>query len=457
MAAFDLEDDALLKPAGIDLQARRFFNITIYVSLAAIALIVSALFLQGINDLAISLVGLLVAHTAALLTARRWDTPLGYHIYLASTNLHFIIVQLATDYNYIATATLYPILILVSVFFFRNRWITLLYTLMGLFSCLITITTTSNLLFRGKYELLIEVVVTLTGFAIFYSTSDILINGLRRTNASVREKEQQLNVNKVFIETQNAQLKRQNESLTEAERILSSKNEQLERYIESNMQLENFAYIASHDLQAPLTGILALSEMLAATAADKLDYAEGKSLDLIHSSASSMQRLVRSLLEYSRADSQDLLPETLDPAALLNALLAELSIVLRDKDALVLTEGFLPGQVTADPVKLKQLFQNLISNGIKFSHPSRSPVIRVGCRDGEHEWIFHFSDNGIGIPEDHLEEIFVMFRRLHDDKSYQGSGIGLALCKKLVEQHGGRIWVESQVGVGTDFYFSLPK
>lgn len=443
---------------GMDDQAHRFFTTTIYLSvLANVAVNVALLFKPLAVDLVIFLIVLMIVDLGGLAVSKWISRKLGYHIYLAGTLVIFIAIQMFSPHNYFATTVLYPILILFSIFFFNSKWITLFYTALCFISALITVLIQAERLSLDSPSLAVEIIVTVIAFLIFFTVSDLFVNGMRKRAEKIQMNEAKLQEQKARIQDQNGELLAKNDSLEEAEKVLSAKNEELERYIESNMQLENFAYIASHDLQAPLTGILALSDMLFEETKNKLDYAERKSLDLIRASASNMKVLVQSLLEYSKADSEKLKLSVVDPNDILSSLLADISISLRERNAVVLKEGPFPKHVTADPVKLKQLFQNLISNGIKFSKPGSAPVVKVSCVDEEGNWRFRFSDNGIGIPADKVDDIFVMFKRLHSEKEYKGSGIGLALCKKLVEQHGGQIWVESKVGEGSSFNFALPQ
>jgi len=170
--------------------------------------------------------------------------------------------------------------------------------------------------------------------------------------------------------------------------------------------------------------------------------------------ANRMQSLINDLLTYSRVTVQNKVFEDVDCNGVLEEVLNNLQVAVEETQAVV-THDSLP-RVMADRVQLVQLFQNLIGNAIKF-HGKEAPLIHVAAEQRHNEWLFSVRDNGVGLDPQYGERIFVIFQRLHDREEYPGTGIGLAICKKIVERHGGRIWVESQTGHGSTFYFSLPK
>lgn len=220
----------------------------------------------------------------------------------------------------------------------------------------------------------------------------------------------------------------------------------------SNRELEEFAYIASHDLQAPLRRITGFAQLLARRYKGKLDEEADDFIERITNSTGRMQNLIQDLLTYSRAGSRELEPVPVDVDALMKTVLADLDAPLKEARGRVTVER-LP-IVTADPQQLSRLLQNLVGNAIKF-HGQEPPVIRVAALRAGDEWIFSVADNGIGIDPRHQSEVFKMFRRLHPAAAYPGTGIGLAIARKVVERHGGRIWVESEPGKGSTFYFTL--
>jgi len=260
------------------------------------------------------------------------------------------------------------------------------------------------------------------------------------------------------VEQRTRQLSHSNECLKEeiderkqAEEVSQKLMANLER---SNKELEQFAYVASHDLQEPLRLVSAYTQLLLQRYRDKLDAEAEPIAKFITEGVTRMQRLIQDLLSYSRVSHQTKTLSFVDAELALEAALRNLSIVIREQQAVV-THDPLPS-LLCDPTKLGQLFQNLISNGLKF-RGEESPRIHVGVRKTEDEkaWLFSVSDNGIGIEQDYFDRIFVIFQRLHTRSKYPGTGIGLAICKRIVEQHDGKIWVKSAKNKGCTFYFTI--
>lgn len=237
---------------------------------------------------------------------------------------------------------------------------------------------------------------------------------------------------------------------------LNAQNKDLQTYIESNMQLENFAYIASHDLRAPIRNIVSFSNLLERKLADRLEASEQEFLQFIITAAVSMQALIEDLLTFSRANTNKRQLSDISLPSLIEELQHELQVPIEDNSAIVNwpENTFV---IKADRIKLKQLLHNLIENALKFSFADRQVQLNIQVLDKYSEWMFLVKDNGIGIDKEFLSKIFLIFKRLHTQDEYEGTGIGLALCKKLVDQHQGRIWVESVPGKGSTFYFTIPK
>jgi len=222
----------------------------------------------------------------------------------------------------------------------------------------------------------------------------------------------------------------------------------------SNTDLERFAYAASHDLREPLTTLVRYAQLLERRFGDH-DPQIGDFSGIIVAAAKQMMRLVEGLLDFSRVDAAggDFAP--VDAGRALTVALGFLDVAIQENAASIVVEGMLP-MVAADDVQLIQLFQNLIGNALKYRDRARPPQIVVSARRDGDWWEFQVADNGIGIEPAYLDQIFVIFKRLHPHSAIPGVGIGLALCKRIVERHGGRIWVESTPGVGTVFHFTLP-
>ena len=222
----------------------------------------------------------------------------------------------------------------------------------------------------------------------------------------------------------------------------------------SNRELEQFAYIASHDLQEPLRMVSSYTQLLAKRYEDQLDDKARMFINYAVDGAQRMQGLINDLLTYSRVMTKGKEFTATDSCAALNDSLRSLSATIAESQSLI-THDYLP-VVKADAVQLAQLFQNLIGNAVKF-RADDVPRINVSATDSGREWQFAVSDNGIGIDPKYADKVFEIFQRLHTRAEYPGTGIGLAVCKNIVTRHGGKIWFESEPGKGTTFYFTLPK
>jgi light-regulated signal transduction histidine kinase (bacteriophytochrome) len=221
----------------------------------------------------------------------------------------------------------------------------------------------------------------------------------------------------------------------------------------SNQELEQFAYVASHDLQEPLRMVSSFTQLLAKRYRDKLDDDANEFISYTVEGANRMQRLINDLLNYSRIQTRGKPFVETDCEEILGQVRANLQVAI-EKSRALMTSDFLP-TVMADPTQMMQLFQNLIDNAIKFSG-KEPPRVHISAEKRDNEWVFSVSDNGIGIDPRFNERIFVIFQRLHEREKYPGTGIGLALCMRIVDRHGGRIWVESEPGKGSTFYFTIP-
>jgi PAS domain S-box-containing protein len=242
-----------------------------------------------------------------------------------------------------------------------------------------------------------------------------------------------------------------------SEAAIQSLNSELEQRVaelgRSNSELELFAYAASHDLQEPLRMVSSFVQLLGKRYKGQLDDDADDFIDFAVDGAGRMQHLISDLLAYSRVGSQGQELAPTDSAEAAREACDRLQAAIAESGATV-SIGDLP-TVSADATQLVQLFQNLIGNGMKF-HGAEPPRVTVEAHREGSEWVFAVADNGIGLEPQYAERIFVLFQRLHSIEQYQGTGIGLAICKRIVERHGGRIWVESELGKGSTFLFTVP-
>lgn len=236
-----------------------------------------------------------------------------------------------------------------------------------------------------------------------------------------------------------------------AEEELRLKSEELQR---SNKELEQFAYVASHDLQEPLRNITNFVELLNRELSSASNEKSVYYLGVITKAAVRMRGLIRDLLDFSRIGANHVM-ESVDCNSVLKDVLADLDSIIRDSGAKIVSPA-LP-TLTANSTEIKQIFQNLVSNAIKFRKPGVPPEIKIGVTERAGQWEFTITDNGIGIKQEYLDKIFLLFQRLHTPSEYPGTGIGLATCKKIVELYDGRIWAESVPDQWTTFHFTIAK
>lgn len=222
---------------------------------------------------------------------------------------------------------------------------------------------------------------------------------------------------------------------------------------QSNEDLERFAYVASHDLREPLRMVTSFSQLLERNYKGRLDADADEFIDYIVDGGKRMESLISDLLDYSRVISQTRPMVTIDTGTAVKTAIGNLSSSIADSGA-VITVDPLPA-ITGDLIQITMVFQNLLSNAIKF-HGKKHPVVHIGSEKEGGSWVFSVRDNGVGIDPEYHDKIFEIFQRLHASREYEGTGIGLAICKRVIERHGGKIWVESELGKGSTFYFMIP-
>jgi signal transduction histidine kinase len=267
------------------------------------------------------------------------------------------------------------------------------------------------------------------------ATDYVLKDGLARLPEVVR---------RALREKQERALRRQ------MEEDLAKKVDELAR---SNGQLEQFAYVASHDLQEPLRMVANYTQLLAERYRGKLDENADKYIHYAVDGAMRMQAMIQDLLAFSRAGRNEIDLQRVDCNVALDQALNNLYAAIKENGAVV-KHNPLP-TVMGSNIQITQVFQNLIGNAIKF-HGAETPAVQVSAEKQDGEWLFSVADNGIGIAAEHSEVIFAIFQRLHTRQEYSGNGIGLSICKKIIERHGGRIWLDAKEGQGATFRFTLP-
>ena len=294
---------------------------------------------------------------------------------------------------------------------------------------------------------------------IFEQGLDLIVEMLRGQKLQLEVQTNLLNDQKRLLEEQKLELKKQKELFEAQKEEILKKNSDLksieEKLTYSNVELENFAYAASHDLKEPLRMIGMYTQLTQRKLAGKLDESTTEFMFYITDGVRRMQNLLEDLLQYSRLGKKDDGVKVIDLNNILYLVIHNIMATLKETKACIISEP-LPLTMASNS-EMVQLFQNLIINSIKFRRKDVQAEIFISSKEIDNFYQFSFKDNGIGIKEEYKEKVFNIFERLHSKSEYEGSGIGLATVKKIVKNAGGQIWLESTEGVGTTFYFMLPK
>ncbi|NER85303.1 MAG: GHKL domain-containing protein [Leptolyngbya sp. SIO1D8] len=251
------------------------------------------------------------------------------------------------------------------------------------------------------------------------------------------------------------QLLAANAKLAKTRQTIKAQENELEYLTSSNKELEEFAHITSHDLLEPLHVITGYSQLLRKRCGAGLSDEGNDFLTHIIEGTQRMQQLIRDLLGYARVEDSNVKLESICLTEIIKTIKQNLKLKSEQSNAQIHYKG--PVNIKANPVQMLQLLQNLIANAIKYRKSSESPHICINVSEEERHWLFAVKDNGIGIENKYSERIFQVFQRLHPKEKYEGTGIGLAICKRIVEKHQGKIWMTSTPGKGTTFYFTIIK
>ena len=265
------------------------------------------------------------------------------------------------------------------------------------------------------------------------------------------------------LQNNNERLEKEKEELQATNSGLTALNVHLNTKVKRSManlkrvdtELEQFAFVASHELQEPLRMLSIYTELLKRKLADKLDKETNEYFGITMGSTERMKMLVEALLNFLRTTREELRTDPTDCNAVMSQVLISLDFMIKESHAQIKCDR-LP-TILSNDFLLGQIFQHLIGNAIKFRRPAQVPEIHISIGESASEWQFSVQDNGIGIKKEHVDRIFLLFQRLHGRKEYPGIGIGLSMCRNIVERYGGRIWLESELGKGSAFFFTLPK
>ena len=314
---------------------------------------------------------------------------------------------------------------------------------------------------KSKNQKLQKYIFIIVGIFLLFACWGILsrLKLVRATNNLLEEKNEEIQVQNIELQHTQDQLLKTNILLEENNLLLEDKNDEIKEknklLEDSNEDLKNFAYVASHDLKEPLRMVSSYTTLIKKRYYDQLDETGQEFMFYVVDGVDRMKVMLDDLLSYSRVGTQDDTKTWVDMSDIMVIVNANLTPRLREQNAtLIVREKNLPA-IKANNTQMIQLLQNLVSNGIKF-RGEKDPVVTVDCRYNNNKYIFSVADNGIGISEENKKKVFEMFKRLHTRDEYEGTGIGLATCKKIVSKHNGEIWVESTLGEGSTFLFSVP-
>ena len=347
------------------------------------------------------------------------------HIILVGYLIGFTISPLFELY-YLSSILTYPVIVTNVIFFSRNRLIRIFYVLLCFFASLFLIYQFKSIDFTSIQPNYVIEVVIVAGLLI-----SLFIIGYYYF----------------------AVIFKYQDEIEKSEILLQNKNTELKKYIDSNMQLENFAHLASHELKTPLRNITNLSQFLSTKLDDQISDQQKEMFELINSQVEEMGKLIKDLFELSSVSNEPMEVKPLDLPVMIDSLIN--NDFLKQKKWITVKK--LPNQIIGHNIYIKEVFRNLLSNALKFISHTTDPKIVIDCKEKTEEFQFSVIDNGIGISKQKRDKVFLIFKRLHNKTEYEGTGIGLAICKKIIERHQGKIWIEDNSTGGSVFKFTIAK
>lgn len=408
---------------------RKLFFFLIYSSLSAnILILISQIFYFDFNIFVVAIL-LFINYVVTLFCHKYYNENLAYHIYLLGNFVPYNLATAIFTTNLIAPILIFPLLLLLSFYYFDSRKEHIFYLIVCLFSEYFFIVG----LERNIAEGLNNSMWINGGFLLLYTGVTYVMSG-------------------IYL----GKLREANNVLVENQQFIKKQNKELQKYIDKSMQLESFNYLASHELQTPLNNISNFSDLLSKQLEDKLSHSDQRLFEFILEGTENMQVLIKSLVKFNELSSEELSYSKFTPKELVDDLLYQFNdLIVAEKAIIEVTD--LPSDILADKLLFKQVIFNLIANAIKFRSNERPLMIKISGYEQNGFWQFSVSDNGMGINQEYFDKIFLMFKKLHNKDEYEGLGFGLAFCKKIIDKHNGRIWVDSIADNGSTFHFQLPR
>ncbi len=418
-------------------QKRLFYYILVASFLTSTLTIIPQLFTFTLNEFLFSIGNFIICVICVcLILLNKYE--IAYHCLLLGVAILIVIFVSQTVVTYYAMPLLFPVGIVYSFLFFEKQLVRNLYLLLFLVIQYYIVI----FVFGHVYNQLADCIVLTAYCLVLFIFCLYFEFDLKEKNKQVKQTLLELDTSKRRIDIQETELE--------------AKNNLMAKYIESNKQLENFAHLASHELKAPLRSITGFVQLLTQKSNDKFTKNEKEFLDIIGSSTKRMTKLITELQELSKVGETKIELAETTVMSIIEAIKFDRAQEINEKSVKIIYDNEINKIITHTSL-VKQLFSNIIGNAIKYVEKDTQPHIKIESSENETHWMFHFHDNGIGIPKEFRGEVFNIFRRLQTYQKYEGSGIGLSICKKIVDMHQGNIWVEDSDLGGTCIVLTLKK